>query len=207
MLLTPCVATRTLTGRIKNKPKAQGALSARQGLLLCTHLGKGVGSEKFTNQTQPPRPSSETVGRLLQSSQAPHHPSQCTPSSPSGTAQCTRVTWTEVALRRVSHTWSQGPATAGYQRPPPAQWRGAAEVWAKEPRWPIVHTGRAKEASLSPVDAICMWQSPSLRDTAQIHASPCLTLNISVFSLSWKSCLIKRLPASCDTGLLGRIRN
>ena len=121
MLLAPHVASRTLTERIKKQPKAHSALSAGEGVLQCTHLRKGVGSTEFTDQ---PQPSSGTKGTLLQSSRAPHpHHSHGILSSPSGTALCTWVIDTEVALRRVTHPWPQGPARAGYQRPlQPREW-------------------------------------------------------------------------------------
>ena len=121
MLLAPHVASRTLTERIKKQPKAHSALSAEEGVLRCTQLRKGVGSTEFTDQ---PQPSSGTKGRLLQSSWAPHpHRSHCVPSSPSGTALCTWVTGTEVAVQGATHPWPQGPARAGYQRPlQPREW-------------------------------------------------------------------------------------
>ena len=195
MLLAPHVASRTLTERIKKQPKAHSALSAGEGVLQCTHLRKGVGSTEFTDQ---PQPSSGTKGTLLQSSRAPHpHHSHGILSSPSGTALCTWVIDTEVALRRVTHPWPQGPARAGYQRPLQPR------EWTLQGCWARCSHGQSRGGC--PCHGV--WQSPSLGDTVQMLGSPYLTLTISVFSLCWKSCLIKRLPASCHIGLSGRIRN
>lgn len=131
MLLAPHVASRTLTERIKKQPKAHSALSAGEGVLQCR-------STEFTDQ---PQPSSGTKGRLLQSSRAPHpHRSHSILSSPSGTALCTWVTDTEVALRRVTHPWPQGPAKAGYQRPLQPR------EWTLQGCEPDVLMGRAGEA-------------------------------------------------------------
>ena len=89
--------------------------------------------------------------------------------------------------------------TAGDQRPlQPRRW----PLWRCElgcAPYLTLLTGGAKDASV--VSARRSYV------TAQIRVSPCLTLDISIFSPCWKSCVIRRLPASCETGLLGRVRH
>lgn len=186
--MLPCGLVSLLPGRylgvLKTRPRRERAVCARPCFLLSTSPEKEVGSE----------------GSQIQ----PNLPSRRSNPSPSGAARFPEATSTEVSLRRLGRTWPQVPATAGDPRP------------LRPCTWPLRNCERGAPISLSshrrskeyfPVgdahQGYAMRPRPGC--PARIRASPCLTPRISTSSRCRRSCVIRRLPASSETGLLGRV--